>query len=175
MRALALAICRKNACVSSDHLPPTSQTRTTSLAPPQTPSQFGGAFAHSSFWPWREQLHPPSRNVPVVTRHVSLGTPMLCRLPTGPRGTMEVPQQPLQACVHPASRTKTRHPPTPSRIPTTQHPNLSTSCTVVAKDVKEQDKLRRVEPRQSHQLGSMQKGPRRICVSTRCALHGVCR
>ena len=70
VRALALASCRKNACVSSDHLPPTSQARTTSLARPKRPVS-------------SEQLHPPSRNVPVVTRHVSLGTPVLCRLPTG--------------------------------------------------------------------------------------------
>ena len=49
----------------------------------------------------------------MVTRHVSLGTPVLCRLPTGPRETTEVPQQPLQACEHPAAPEA----PSPSRGP----------------------------------------------------------
>ena len=39
VRALALASCRKNACVSSDHLPPTSQAH--ELSPTKTPSQLG--------------------------------------------------------------------------------------------------------------------------------------
>ena len=109
-----------------------------------------GAFAPSSFWPWREQLHPPSRNVPVANRHVSLGTPVLCRLPTGPveqRKSLSNHFKPAHPAA-PEAPSPNRGPrcwcqpwlrplrtlwlpATPTRFPDDQHP------TVVAKDVEE--------------------------------------
>ena len=86
-------------------LPPaTWQARTTNFARRNAQSPRGRCAPF--FWPWREHLHAPSRNVQVATRSVSLGIPMLCRLPTGPRGTTEVPQQP--STQRPSCRPRTK-------------------------------------------------------------------
>ena len=64
VRAFALASCPKNACISADHLPPTSKARTTSFAPP---SQLG---IHSPFFVWRgrgKPSHPGDTNVVSTT------------------------------------------------------------------------------------------------------------
>ena len=157
VRALALASCRKNACVSSDHLPPTSQARTTSFARPKRPVNSG--YVRSFLLLAMARAAPSSlsqrargnqsrltgdasvvsiANWPPVEQRKSLSNhfkPATILPPLRHRSKSRTKM--LVPTPAPASRHTLAAADSQRVSPTTQHPSLSTSCTVVAKDVKE--------------------------------------